>query len=244
MKKVVCIAVLALLCASLSVMAGANGFAGKDPGFAGPIGTGGYQGGLNSGWYVNEGSTTSAGVSYSIAAGAGPDGSSCLQAIAGTAPLGRSNMMNLRNFAIPLAGGAPAVFQLDYKTAGTGWTNLSTGNDTSDPYFQLVTRAELFIIQYNGTGGMIGWPNCPPTIVLPSAGPNGWQHMVYNFTPDPTCASIQFKFLVGFSKDADPDDAFWADNISLASVPEPGTIVSLLSGVAGMGLMIIRRKRA
>jgi len=216
-----------------------------------------FSGGM-TGWTIKDGNTaytvwdTSSGYAKATAQNGAaywvqPNGPTGAQAL---------SCLRQQNIMVP-AGSTATTYRLewDYNTVGSGWTAGTPSGWAND-----FSQVELQLITYDATGANINnGPNYSSLLKINTAS-NGWTHWSQDVTIVPGTSKFYLKFMMGFSAtngnamDQDPDnwktpwarDSFSVDNVSLSAltVPEPGSLLALLSGFAGMGMMIVRRKRA
>ncbi|MEI6914192.1 MAG: PEP-CTERM sorting domain-containing protein [Armatimonadota bacterium] len=170
-------------------------------------------------------------------------------------PTGAQALSTLRQQNIPqpvVGNGLVYRLEWDYKTQGSGWTNGVPSGFAND-----FSRIELQLITYDASGANINnGPDYSSLGSIQTATGNAWAHYSKDINIVDGTSKFYLKFMAGFSATngnaLDMEETGWmrdtfsVDNVSLTQVvvPEPGTILSMLSGLAGMGMMVIRKKRA
>lgn len=235
MKKTISILFLALFCVALPLMAQANVIVNGD--FSTAPANPGVKAVDN--WYVTGAQEY---VPWDL-----NTGKAVATALPGSYFLGsNSRMSTLRYLTGPTVANTEYIFSFQYKAQGSGFAGggFNASGDTSTMQLQILDYAGL-----GGTGAVtvVGQPTT--TDILTATG-DVWTNYVVHYTTRADNMSVIFKFNVAMGDGNDmtgieyDQDSFQLDNVSFAPVPEPGSIVALLSGFAGMGMMIIRRKRA
>lgn len=239
MKKVVCIAFLTAICLAMSLAAQANLFG--YPGFEGAsIGTS-NPGNPNQSWWVN-GTGGDQYATWSIDPTGGIDGSACAKALPGPNAIGggSGSVVALRQYYLPnVMPNTMYTISFWYKAIGDGFQGIAGQNGTYD-----CSELQVQVLEAPNADCSGGWQW--PSAVNVGTAASEWTRVQYTFTSLETTHGFGLKFgiLMGIDNRTSPTDVFYLDNVSMTAVPEPGTIASLLSGVAGMGLMVIRRRRA
>ncbi|MEI6914194.1 MAG: PEP-CTERM sorting domain-containing protein [Armatimonadota bacterium] len=233
MKKVMLTAIVTLSCVALPLIAKADVMVNGDFTVA-PANPGAK---LVDNWYVTGAQNY---VPWDL-----NTGKAVATALPGSFFLGsNSRMSTLRYLTSQTLPNVTYTLSFDYKAQGSGFAGggYNGSGDTS--------TMQLQILDYNGLAGTGGVTvvGVPTTSDIVAATGDVWTKYTAKYTTRADNMSIILKFNVAMGDGNDmpgieyDQDSFQMDNVSL--VPEPGTIFSMLSGLAGLSMMVIRKKSA
>lgn len=227
MRMLYCCVALVLVCSCASVPSQAQNLV-ANPGFetGQPIYNPGTpaQGSQNNMWFTNEAMPDSR-MTWSVTGAAAHSGSYSAVAVAGPTAATDRNAIGLRQTYIPLLPNSTYTLSFYYKTEGAGWIG---SNDACimDPQVHELTAG----------GGLILWYT---TGVLTQAAAD-WTFQSAQFVTGATTEMGRLKFNLNLVNEG--QDKLFLDDVSVTLVPEPGTLISLLAGLASAGAL--RRRRA
>jgi hypothetical protein len=137
---------------------------------------------------------------------------------------------------------AGKTYAVSFDWAGTQLTNR-TGATTEQVFVCLTTAACTESYSNLNYGSTATVANGKGTAVYDnsSQGFSGWMSQTFDFTADATSETLTF---LGFGTPGGAPPYALIDNVSVTAVPEPAVWATMLLGVAGVGALARRRRRA